>query len=183
MHAHFAEGLHFSAYHSVSSSESESDGPKNGARILEESGIQSALKNAVRCKECGGPVLFKEELFKREGLCTHPYLFCQSCQTKTAIPFAWSGSRSLAETGKVIHHTVLSKQCSGCKKWENEDQTQAEYRAWKENHVCFINFTGSAGAMEPFDTLPLFQRSVGYNLCNKYLTIRWSQQDIRTIVS
>ena len=37
--------------------------------------------------------------------------------------------------------------------------------------------------MEPFDTLPLFQRSVGYNLRNKYLTIRWSQQDIRTIVS
>ena len=56
--------------------------------------------------------MFKEELFEREGLCTHPYLFCPSFQTKTAIPFAWSGSRSLAETGKVIHHTVLSKQCS-----------------------------------------------------------------------
>ena len=77
-HAHFAEGLHFSAFHSVSSSESESEsnGPNKGARILEVSGIQSALKNAVCCKECGGPVLFKEELFKREGLCTHPYLFC-----------------------------------------------------------------------------------------------------------
>jgi hypothetical protein len=256
---------------SSSESESESDGPKKGARILEVTGIQSALKNAVCCKECGGPVLFKEELFKREGLCTHPYLFCQSCQTKTAIPFACSGSRSLAvnrravlankcvggsytsletlcvlldlpppvsqhayqqhmkviamgarteveesmsrarkelrdlydvppdqiiniliscdgtwqkrgfsslfgvvfviayETGKVIDYTVLSKHCSGCKKWENENQTQAEYRAWKENHVCSINFTGSAGAMEPFGTLALFQRSVGYNLRYKYL--------------
>jgi hypothetical protein len=56
---------------SSSESESESDGPKKGAWILEVSGIQLALKNVVCCKECGGPVLFKEELFKREGLTTH----------------------------------------------------------------------------------------------------------------
>ena len=27
------------------------------------------------------------------------------------------------ETGKVIDYTVLSKRCSGCKKWEGKDQT------------------------------------------------------------
>lgn len=257
---------------SASSSESENDseGGRRGSRILEVRGIQSAL-GAVCCKECGGSVSFKEELHKREGLCTHPHLFCTSCQSATPIPFAKSGARSLAvnrrtvlankcvggsytsletlfvlldlpppvsqhayqqhmkivameaqaevnesmrrareelrdhydappgqtidilvscdgtwqkrgfsslfgvvfiiayETGKVIDYAVLSKHCSGCKKWENKDKTQPEYQAWKENHSCSINFSGSAGSMEPYGTLALFQRSLGYNLRYKYL--------------
>ena len=44
-----------------------------------------------------------------------------------------------------------------------------ERKAWKENHVCSINFTGSAGAVEPFGTLAIFQRSVGYDLRYKCL--------------
>ena len=60
---------------------------KKGTWILEVSGVQTALKAAVCCKECGGEVLLKEELHKREGLCTHPYLFCKVCQSKTAIQF------------------------------------------------------------------------------------------------
>ena len=196
-------------------------------------GLQSALR-AVCCKECSGPILFKEELFKREGLFTYPYLFCQSCQTKTAIPFGKCGPRSLAVnrravlankcvwgsyvsletlfvlldipppvsqhayqqhmkvvamgaaaqveenmrraheevrdlygeppdqvidiliscdrtwqkrgfsmfgvvfviaygTGKVIDYAVLSKHCSGCKKWEDKDQTTTKYLAWKQS--------------------------------------------------
>lgn len=73
------------------------------------------------------------------------------------------------ETGKVIDYAVLSKYCSGCKKWENRDKSQAEYLIWEAKHVCSINFSGSAGTMEPFGTLALFQRSLGYNLRYKYL--------------
>ena len=31
------------------------------------------------------------------------------------------------ETGKVVAYAVLSKHCSGCKKWENQDKMQPEY--------------------------------------------------------
>ena len=55
------------------------------------------------------------------------------------------------------------------KKWEDKDQTTTKYLSWKQSHVWSINFMGSAGAMEPFGTLALFQRSVGHNLRYKYL--------------
>lgn len=46
-------------------------------RELEVSGIQTVLK-AVCCKECGsGPVTFEEDLYKRIGLCTHPYFLSE----------------------------------------------------------------------------------------------------------
>ena len=250
-----------------SESESESEDRGKGSRIIEVSGIKSALK-AVCCKECGGAISFEEELFKREGVCTHPYLFCSSCQAKTAIPFEKCGVRALAvnrrtvlankcvggsytsletlfalldlplpvsqhayqqhmkvvtmgaiaeveqsmrrareeirhlygtsseevviscdgtwqkrgfsslfgvvfviayESGKVIDYAVLSKHCTGCRKWENKDQSTSEYLAWKEKHVCAINYSGSAGAMEPFGTLALFQRSLEYNIRYKYM--------------
>ena len=260
------------SYLNSSDSESESDGIKMGARILEVSGLQTALEAAVCCsKECGGQILLKEDLYKREGLCTHPYLFCQKCGSKTVIPFTKSSSRSLAinrravlankciggsypsletfcamldlpppvsqhayqqhmtviemgaraevedgmrrareelrthydadhdqvidtlvscdgtwqkrgfsslfgvvfvisyETGKVIDYTLLSKHCSGCKKWEGKDQTTTEYHTWKQQHDCSINFTSSAGAMEPYGSLALFQRSLDYNIRYKYL--------------
>ena len=35
--------------------------------------------------------------------------------------------------------------------------------------MCSINFTGSAGAMEPLGTLELFQRSVSHKLRYKYM--------------
>ena len=73
------------------------------------------------------------------------------------------------ETGKVIDYTVLSKHCSGCKKWERKDQTTTEYHTWKEQHDCSINFSGSAGSMEPYGTFALFQRSLAYNLRYKYI--------------
>ena len=82
---------------SISSSESESES-EGGSRILEVSGIQSALV----LQGVWGPVLFKEELHKREGLCTH---------TAKAVslqhPFQ-SGSRSLA----LNERTVLANKQS-----------------------------------------------------------------------
>ena len=73
------------------------------------------------------------------------------------------------ESGKVIDYAVLSKHCTGCRKWENKDQSTSEYLAWKEKHVCTINYSGSAGAMEPFGTMALFQRSLEYNIRYKYM--------------
>ena len=98
------------SYLNSSDSESESDGIKMGARILEVSGLQTALEAAVCCsKECGGQILLKEDLYKREGLCTHPYLFCQKCGSKTVIPFTKSSSRSLA----INRRAVLANKCIG----------------------------------------------------------------------
>jgi hypothetical protein len=73
------------------------------------------------------------------------------------------------ETGKVIDFTVLSKHCAGCKQWEDRSKTTQAYTDWKETHICTINFTGSAVAMEPIGILSLFQRSLEHNLRFKYL--------------
>ena len=71
------------------------------------------------------------------------------------------------ETGKVLKYTVFSKHCVGCKLWDNKDKYTQEYQAWKKAHAprCTINFTGSAGAMEPQGTLMLFKRSLSHGLC------------------
>ena len=73
------------------------------------------------------------------------------------------------ETGKVIDYIVLSKHCAGCKQWEDQDKTSEAYREWKASHVCTINFSGSAGAMEPIGTLKMFQRSLDHNIRYKSL--------------
>ena len=73
------------------------------------------------------------------------------------------------ETGKVIDYTVLSKHCAGCKRWEDYDTSSQGYADWKASHVCTVNFTGSAGAMEPIGTLRMFQRSLDHNIRHKSL--------------
>ena len=54
------------------------------------------------------------------------------------------------ETGKVVDFVVKSKFCKACKNWDKKDKSE-EYRAWQESHAfeCEVNFSGSAGAMEP----------------------------------
>ena len=96
---------------SVSSSESESESrrPKKGSVDTGSKRDTIGFEECCVLQRVWGPVLFKEELFKRGGLCTHPYLFCQSLQTKTAIPFACSGLRSLA----VNRRAVLANKCVG----------------------------------------------------------------------
>ena len=45
------------------------------------------------CRECdGGPVEFREDLYRREGLVTHPYLFCVACTGKSPIWYAKVGT-------------------------------------------------------------------------------------------
>lgn len=94
---------------SLSSSDSENYSEvRLRSHILEVSGMNSALESVV-CKECQGAISFKEDLANREGLCTHPYLFCCCCQNKTVIPFAKCGVKSLA----VNRRSVLANKCVG----------------------------------------------------------------------
>ena len=73
-------------------------------------------------------------------------------------------------SGKVIDYQILSKHCAGCQYWDSQDKTSTEYRAWKEKHACELNFTGSSPAMEPYGTLALFQRSLGFRLRYTHLS-------------
>ena len=73
------------------------------------------------------------------------------------------------ETGKVLDYIVLSKHCAGCRRWEGKDHTTDAFKEWKESHICDINFSGSAGAMEPYGTLKMFQQSLDYNVRFKSL--------------
>ena len=70
------------------------------------------------------------------------------------------------KTRKVIDYAVLSKHCSGCKKWENQDKTQPEYQTWEENHMCSIWQCWIDGAT---GTLAIFQCSLNYTLRYKYI--------------
>ena len=73
------------------------------------------------------------------------------------------------ETGKVVDYIVLSKYCAGCKQWDDRDKSSAAYAEWKAKHDCSINFSGSAGAMEPIGTLKMFQCSLNHLLRYKSL--------------
>lgn len=75
------------------------------------------------------------------------------------------------ETGKVIDYRVQSKFCKACSYWEKQDKESIEYKNWKKEHSnqCEINFSGSSGAMEPKETLSMFQSSLNYKLRYKYL--------------
>ena len=89
-------------------SESECEG--KGMRLLEVAGLNASLQE-VCCKQCGaGPVVFKEKLASREGLCTHPYLFCESCSHTCPIAFSMAGSsKALAVNRKA----VMANKCAG----------------------------------------------------------------------
>ena len=75
------------------------------------------------------------------------------------------------ETGKVVDFVVKSKFCEACKHWEKQGKTTEKYRTWKESHTaeCKMNFTGSAGAMEPVGTVEMFQSSMSHGLRYKWL--------------
>ena len=72
-------------------------------------------------------------------------------------------------TGKVIDYHVMSKHCSACQHWETRDKHSDEYKRWKEDHECDINFSGSSPAMEPHGTLQLFMRSLQHRMRYKNL--------------
>ena len=51
----------------------------------------------------------------------------------------------------------------------SKPRTQMSTIRGKASMFATIHFTGSAGAMEPYGSLALFQRSLGYSLRYKYL--------------
>ena len=97
-----------------SGSESESDFDYDayegkGTRLLEVSGLQSALQG-VCCKECGGgPISFRENFLKRQGLCTEPFLFCENCSHISPILFSTVATKVVAANWQ----SVLANKCVG----------------------------------------------------------------------
>ena len=93
-----------------SGSESDELCEGRGVRMLELEGLQSALGSVV-CKECSnGPIVLKEDFVRREGLCTKPFLFCESCSNPTSIEFSTAGeSKALSINRKA----VFASKCAG----------------------------------------------------------------------
>ena len=249
-----------------------------GSRVFEVSGLSNALQRTCKCSLCGGgPIDLREDPYRREGLVTYPYLYCQSCgedysrssksnsvankqrrfalnqksvlankcvggthkslqmhSTMMNLPLpvcstvytkisnrvkeasiqqvqvsmeqarhevleqynidvtndgvadilvscdgTWQkrGFTSMYgacfviayETGKVVDYAVMSKYCTGCRKWEKHDKKSQEYLRWKAKHICDANYEGSSGGMEPHGMVMMFQRSLDFRLRYKYL--------------
>ena len=66
-------------------------------------------------------------------------------------------------TGKVLDYTVLNKICGGCSYLQTKKSvlTDTQFDEKKEAHdfKCKINYTGSAGAMEPAGVEAIYKRS------------------------
>ena len=63
------------------------------------------------------------------------------------------------DTGKCLDTEVLTNICKGCKAREHMDHSSDAYAKWKLTHVCRVNHTGSAGAMELVGAVRIFSRS------------------------
>ena len=51
-----------------------------GSRVIELQGLCRAIQLRCVCSECDGrPIEVQEDMHPREGLVTHPYLYCTSC--------------------------------------------------------------------------------------------------------
>ena len=78
--------------------------------MIEVAGLQAALLERCVCRECGGgPVELREDLYRREGLVTHPYLFCVACTGKSPIPYAKVGTTRWLVLNES---SVLANKCA-----------------------------------------------------------------------
>ena len=83
-----------------------------GVRLYEPDGLQQALQRGMRCSVCKrGRIVLSEDLSKRHGLYTAPYLLCCKCKNRTPIPFSKVGKecRGIAINQKAI----LASKCAG----------------------------------------------------------------------
>ena len=69
-----------------------------------------------------------------------------------------NGVVTLISKVKCIDFEVLLKKCKQCERWELKKDT-VDYINWKASHICSINHTGSAGAMEVEGLKKIFHRS------------------------
>ena len=57
-----------------------------GSRVIELQGLCRAIQLRSVCSECdGGLIEVREDMHRREGLITHPYLYCTNCGGKDYI--------------------------------------------------------------------------------------------------
>ena len=67
-------------------------------------------RKGCKCKKCGrGPMEFQEELYRREGFMTHPFLFCVSCSSKTPIQYKNVGSTKKFE---INQNSIIANKCA-----------------------------------------------------------------------
>lgn len=83
-----------------------------GLRVYELPAFQEALLQATRCIKCKrGRVVLKENLKKRQGLFTAPFLFCRKCKNNTPIFFTKAGKQ---KRGIAINQrAILASKCAG----------------------------------------------------------------------
>ena len=69
------------------------------------------------------------------------------------------------ESGKTLDVEPLTRICFGCKASEAYRLSDPDqYNAWKENHACLKNHSGSAGAMEITGSTRIFKKSTDKNM-------------------
>ena len=83
-----------------------------GVRLFEISGLQRALLEGTRCIRCKrGRVVLQENLKKRHGLYTSPYILCRKCKHITPIAYAKTGKEGRAFALNL--KSILASKCSG----------------------------------------------------------------------
>ena len=81
-----------------------------GIRMLEVAGLQTALQS-VCCSECGsGPIEFREDFSKKQGLYTAPSFLCVNCSLSTPIPFSTVGTSKALQ---INRKSVFANKCAG----------------------------------------------------------------------
>ena len=88
----------------VSESENERECEGKGVRMLKVAGLQLTAQGAVCCSKCeSGPIVFREKMSRRQGVCTFPYLYCENYSKVSEIPFLTVGmSRTLAINRRTV---------------------------------------------------------------------------------
>ena len=83
------------------------------------------------------------------------------------------GVVTLIGSEKCFDYEVLSKKCRSCEAWEYKKATDiVACNDWTAQHMCSINHTGSAGAMEVVGMQKMFGRSVNLHVIRYAFYIR-----------
>ena len=79
-----------------------------GSRIIEFKGLLNALRRRCLCSVCGGgPIEVHEDIYRREGLVTYPYLYCPSCEGRDYINYSHGSTNSSSANTHISADDVL----------------------------------------------------------------------------
>ena len=85
---------------------------ETGSRVFEFQGLKEALLRRCSCSKCGGgPIELREDFHRREGLVTHPYLFCPGCKEKDYIEYSRGSAKQ--KRFQLNQRSVLANKCIG----------------------------------------------------------------------